>query len=132
MNDKEYITEKKRIQKLIKKWVKPLGLGWWYIDFTYNRDNSDESLEYKPREVDGKWEWVMVTSCDPAYLRARIICNLKVVKDLDDYDLEHSFVHELMHIFMATIHSPKTIMAEETIATQLARAFIWVSNWKTK
>jgi hypothetical protein len=128
VTDREYNEQKRRIQALIKKWVRPLGLGWWQIDFTYNRDG----LESKRGDRD------CVGSCDAdwEYLRAYVSFNLPKLAEMDNDDAERVFVHELCHIFVnemrmwgdREIESEKHDEAmhhEERVVTQLANAFLW-------
>lgn len=131
MTDKEYKVELKRIKKLIKKWPKNIGLGWWRIDFQYIRDDvNTEETSYSPKVMDGKWESIMVTTCDPYYLKAKIEIYFKFTSQLKDDELEHAFLHELMHIFMSPMHTKQKAKEEELVATQLAKAFIWAQDIK--
>lgn len=126
MNDKEYQIEKKRIQTLIKKWVKPIGLGWWNIRFEYERaDKNSGDTTYAPMDIGGYYETVMETRCDPYYLNAAITVYCRVTKEMSDEDLELAFVHELMHVFLSPMHTKQTRKEEELVATKLAQGFIW-------
>lgn len=127
MTDKEYEQQKNRIRKLIKKWVKPLGLNWWRIDFEYKRENKSilESTNYSPKDINGNWVCAMDTRADPYYLTACVTCYLPVLVNVDDEDLEEYFLHELMHIFLRPMRHKKTANEEELVATKLAQAFIW-------
>lgn len=126
MTDKEYRQQRRRIQSLIKKWVQPLGLRWWSINFEYEReDKHSGGSAYAPMDVGGYWETVMDTRCDPNYLKATITVYCRVIKDMNDDDLELSFLHELMHIFVSPMHTQKTAKEEELVATKLAQAVLW-------
>jgi hypothetical protein len=122
MTDKEYEKQKKRIQKLIRKWVKRLGLGWWKIDFNYHRELRNEPTNYNPN---GEWNCPMATGSDFYYLTASVDVYLSVIKDVSDELLEECFLHEMMHIFLKPMSTGKTAKEEELVATKLARAFIW-------
>ena len=130
MNDKEYKVQKERIRKLIKKWVKSLGLNWYEITFEYERGIRTDTTPtaYSPKVVKGVWETVMETEVDPYYGRAVIVCYLGVIKNLEDQDLEETFLHECMHIFLSPMHNKKENKQEELVATRLAKAFIWSHN----
>lgn len=128
MNDKEFRIEVNRIRKLIKKWFKPLGLNWWQINFQYVRDNKspDVPSSYAPMDINGVWECPMETHCDPNYLRGTVIFYCPVLQSMSDDDVEEGFLHELMHIFLSPMHTRQCAKEEETVATKLAQAFIWV------
>lgn len=132
MNDKEYIAQKRRIQKLIKKWVRPLGLGWWTINFSYRRESSlmPAETEYHPKTINGTWVSAFITCADWCYQTATIECYLNILKDVNDDELEEYFVHELMHIFLSVMHTQDKAGEEELVATQLAKAFIWTNKLK--
>lgn len=126
MTDKEYKQQKERVRKLIKRWVRPLGLNWWKIDFVYERsEKTQDDTDYSPKAIKGKWTCALDTSCDPYYLTAEIRAFLPILQDINDEDLEEYFVHELMHVFLSPMHSKKTAKEEEQVATKLAQAFIW-------
>ncbi len=127
MTDREYEFQKARIRKLTKKWVKPLGLNWWRIDFFYSRHkhNENDTYDYSPKDIKGHWVSAMDTRADPYYLTATITFYLPILESIDDDELEEYYVHELMHIFLRPMHEKKTAAQEELVATKLAQAFIW-------
>lgn len=129
MTDKEYLEQKKRIEKLIKKWVGPLGLNWWELAYIWVRGEHDgnNNTDYAPF-VDGKtnrWTCIMEVTTDYYYKTATIKFYLETCMGYDDDAIERYFVHELMHIFLKPMHSTKTAHEEELVATHLANAFIW-------
>ena len=132
MTDKEYEFQKKRIRRLIKKWIKPIGLNWWKIDIEYDRGIRDDNSNpaYSPKVVKGKWVTMMETNCDPYYLKANIVCYLPDVARIEDEELEETFLHELMHIFLSPMKSKQKAKEEELVATKLAQAFIWSKHVK--
>lgn len=132
MTDREYEFEKKRIRKLIKKWVKPIGLDWWTINFVFERQekNPYEKFDYSPKDINGIWACAMDTRADPYYLTATITCYLPILKNIDDSDLEEYFLHELMHVFLRPMHNKQTAKEEELVATKLAQAFVWSKKVK--
>ena len=121
MNDKEFNALRKRFQVLIKRWVGPLGLGWWRLNFTYHR-------ELTPTDVsqDGKREALGTCKANWQYREAEIIFNMPACADLKDDELERMFVHELMHVFLNEARQKDVITpGEESAASALASAFIW-------
>jgi hypothetical protein len=122
MTDKEFEKQKGRIQKLSEKWIKPLGLGWWTIKILYERTSIDRDTEDKNSET------IMCVSPLPQYRTATITCFLLSIIDLDDIELEKSFIHELMHIFVSPMSSKNKHDQEEYVATDLANAFYWLER----
>ena len=122
MNDKEYATQKKRVERVIDKWVKPLGLRWWKLGYKFYREPlppyEGESIVYSAQAVmDCHVSW--------KYLRAWIRFNLIAVADLGDVELEWAFVHECAHVFLNEMRE-EGIDHEERVASHLADAFIWL------
>lgn len=132
MTDKEYFFQKKRIQKLARKWVHSLGLGWWNVKIEYDREEPHgDMMSYSPKDVDGRWVVHMETRCDPNYLKATITCYLLPIANMkNDEELEEMFLHELMHIFVSPMKSDKKAAEEERVATTLARAFQYIDRQK--
>ena len=132
MTDKEYNLQKSRMRKLAKKWVKPLGLNWWRMEFIYHREseNSGEPSAYSPKLNSSGQRWVvtMSTSADPYYRKAMISVYIPEIIDLADDELEETFLHELMHVFLSPMKSQKYAKEEEFVAQSLAQAFIWIKN----
>lgn len=122
ITDKQKEDQKIRIKKLVDRWIRPIGLGWWKIDFDYNETITDGTLEDNFAlfaTCDVKWE----------YNTALISVNLSQIMCIDDEALELTFVHELMHIFLAEMRDiQKDQKHEERVATNLAQAFIWAVN----
>jgi len=133
MTDAEFEAQRERLQKLSERWLEPLGLKWWHVTLTYERDSG----EYK---VDGEPSPRSIANCaaDWRYLNANITWNMLQVAEQDDEELELAFVHELMHVFLnefralhgdgAThgVERDDWLAHEERIASTLARAFVWV------
>lgn len=130
MTDKEYNYERNRIRKLISRWRDRLGLGWWRIDFEYEREEPEftGSTDYAPLDIDGIWRNVAVTRCDPNYLKATIVFYIVQIRKLDDEELETVFVHECMHVILSPMHTKQTAKSEELVATKLAQSFIYTFN----
>lgn len=124
MTDAEYKKEKKRIQALAKKWIKPIGLGWWRINLAYARDDFHEEI----RDNNSYTNNGVAASCsaEPNYLHATITFYLRVTKTMPDDELEEAFIHELMHIFLSPMSTDEKEDEEERVATTLARGFVWI------
>jgi hypothetical protein len=125
MTDKEYEIEKKRIRALANRWIRPLGLNWWKLDFEYERFDFHEEIDDKGESTVDKGV-IACCSASPEYLEAKIVFYLRKTKSLSDDDLEDTFVHELMHVFVSPMSTKETVKQEEFTATTLARAFIWL------
>jgi hypothetical protein len=109
----------KRIRRLAKKWISPLGLGYWNITIV-------KYAELEPARNAGAIKAFTGTAL-PEYLDAIIEYDPKVIKMLDDEELEQLFVHELMHLFTAELlHECDDLDWHiENVCTRLAKAFIW-------
>lgn len=120
MNDREYAKQKKRIQALIERWVKPIGLGYWTINFEYSRERLGEAhvAEYDTlARTTSSWE----------YRHGLISFSMPNVMEIDDEELERAFVHELMHIFLNEMRDWTTDNNhEERVASELTSAMLWV------
>lgn len=129
MKDKEYRDQKKRIQKLIDKWVRPIGLGWWSLKYHWVRGEFDptEPTPYAPfTGENNKYVYIMSVSTDYFYQTANLTFYLQTLLEYpDDEEVEKFFVHELMHIFLKPLQSKQKAGEEELVATQLANAMIW-------
>lgn len=119
VSDKEVREQRVRIEKLIKKWLIPLGLGQWQVDIDYYGDIGSED-DYETIYMTCKANW--------PYLDAKLAVNLGACATLDDDKLERAFLHELMHIFLNEMRQKEKEDHEERVATQLANAFVWVSK----
>ena len=126
MNDKEYEKQKKRVEKLFKKWRDPLGLGWWRITISYSREHAKGDTRYAPPDVNGIYDCVFDITCDYYYKIATIEAYLPVIKDIKDENLERYFIHEMMHIILKPMQHKEKAPDEELVATSLADAFLWV------
>lgn len=135
MNDREFNEQKKRIQALIDKWKDPLGLGWWQINFNYCREGEIERTHGDDPEA--RFTALMDVQSEWQYLHASVRVNMPKLAQVDDEDLEQSFVHELMHIYVSEMQVPAWADApaeiiqslrdhEERVVTMLARAVCWV------
>lgn len=128
LHGKEREDQKRRVQKLHKKWVRPIGLAWWNIQIVfYDLATGDESTD--------STDVAMACEVDWRYMMATIRVNLDCIETMSDDKLEKTFVHELMHIFLGELRgdTKEDHDHEERVATQLASSFIWaVKNVKGK
>lgn len=121
MDDREFNKQRRRIRALIRKWVKPLGLGWWTVNFEFSREPiaSNNAGESVAANCHALWP----------YKTALIKFYMPDLSDLSDEDLERVFVHELMHIFLAEAREDD-LHHEERVASDLANAFLWIRGLK--
>ncbi|MFA6046656.1 MAG: hypothetical protein WC718_16850 [Phycisphaerales bacterium] len=123
MNDAEYAAQKARVQKLIDKWLLPLGLKYWNVTVDFDR------TEYVGRDDDEAANWKQVAKCAVRwqYFQAHMTWRLLVTKDASDEELERYFLHECMHVFLHEMREDDPELAhEERVASMLANAFWWV------
>ena len=130
MNDAEYETQKARLLALLEAWVKPIGLGWWRVTLSYDRTGEDFADSIRK---EGGFRSQSVARCYPEwrYGIATIVWNMPEVAHLDDEELESTFVHELMHIFLHETRQSEDgdwLAHEERVATTLAKGFLWIRD----
>lgn len=116
MTDKEYRSAKSRVEKLIEKWFKPIGMGWWQVYIDYNRGYSDELTT------------IAITNCNWQYRTGHIEFFLPVCQELNDEKLEEAIVHEFCHILVAPIQDLRDDQSREITehtVTTIARSIIW-------
>lgn len=114
MNDKEVREQKKRVLRIVHRWIKPLWLGWWRLDFVWHREAFDDGEIMRCGSL---WQ----------YAEASIDVDLSQVALLDDDRLEQTVVHELMHpILNEARWGGEDILHEERVASWLQRAFMSV------
>jgi len=124
MTDAEFEEAKARLLPYIERWIKPLGLNWWHIEFVYVRDEFAVADKPAPRTLAScKANW--------RYLTATIEWNMARVAEEDDDDLERAFVHELCHVLINEMreHDDDWLDHEERVASTLTMAFIWLREY---
>lgn len=117
MKDKDSKAERQRLNKLEKKWVKPCGFGWWRIEIVLSSERHPDSPG-----VAGE------THADWKYSHATITFYLPVTVNMDDEELEHTFVHELCHLPMSGMVFPDNDQAQaifEKTVDDYAKHIIW-------
>jgi hypothetical protein len=121
MDDAAFTALKDKLETILRRWVKPIGLGWWDIEGHYHRDD----YPY-PGEEAGR---TSLAICRPnwSYMEADILFNMPALNGKSDKDLEHIVVHELMHIFLNEMHE-SGVEHEERVATTLENAFLWLQR----
>lgn len=117
MKDKEI---KRLIREYMKWWVRHTGAGFWRVNMRW-----EEVIEWE----DGHLDTAAFCTCDWKYEEATITFALSRLRNLKKWEIESAVVHEIMHIFLNETRE-KGIEHEERIATQLAKAFIWVRDAK--
>lgn len=121
MTDREYKQTKARLRKLISKWYKPGGWGWWRTDFNY-------SDERQP----GNNGVAAETHADFKYSHATITFYFPVIKDMSDEELEHTLVHELCHLTGSTYpnfqDTDDGVARFERTIDDFAKHIIWASE----
>lgn len=127
MTDKEYNLTKRRIQALVKKWIKPLGLNTWRVEVKYCR----AGIEGDAADIAESREVIAKCYAKWQYLTALIEFNMLEVFALSDADLEETFVHECMHVFVNEMRmwdeDHHGIDHEERVVSQLTSAMLGVS-----
>ena len=121
MSDKEYNKLKAKLRKLIKKWYRPGGWGWWRTDFVYSRERHPD-----------KNDCAAETHASFRYSHATITYYMPVIADLSDEELEHTFVHELCHLTASTYpnfeDNDDAVARFERTVDDFAKHIIWASE----
>jgi hypothetical protein len=122
VNDADFQQVQARIDALHEKWAQQIGLGWWKIVYRWHRGPI-------PNHADA----LMTCEVLPSYHRAVICVNAPSVFDESEGDLEESFVHELMHVFLGPLWEARDYTddtarrdVEESVATALGHGFQWL------
>lgn len=134
MNDEEFERQKKRIQTLTERWLKPLGMNWGRLHIVYERDSGrfeEERAKYGRADERGTGTCLAFCRTDWRYAESTIVFNILCVVDLDDDELDEAYVHELMHVFLNEMRE-EGIDHEERVATSLAKAFVWLRDALTE
>lgn len=108
-----------KLRSYMAKWSPLLGLSNWEIDVEVHPTRSEES-EYIDFEVKSDWR----------YLHGGLRAYAPAIMELDEREIETSFVHELLHCVLSEMRPSKReerdLLAdhEERVATILSRALI--------
>lgn len=120
MIDSEAETQKKRVKDLGEKWLGPLGLLWWHIEYEWERGNIGDHANTL---------FFITVRFD--YNEVILKVSLPLVKTQTDQELERAFVHECAHIFTVPLKDAASRevnregmdLLEEHQASVLGRAF---------
>ena len=122
MTDKEYRQQKKRVERLVKKWRELLWLNNYRIHNSWARDTKD-GAKNTGAETEMRWQ----------YLEADFTWYLPNVLELKDDELEDMVVHEFCHILVDPLMHEDTEhgrMIYERVTTTLQRAISGVYEAK--
>jgi hypothetical protein len=126
LNDKEYREQKRRVERFVEKWRRPMGLDWWTLKFRWDRLDKCEL----DKTGDGSFCCVAHTEVQWPYLTATITLHLPTIEEQSDKELESQVVHELCHVMVNEMRwlnaESVNLDHEERVVTQLAQAFRWV------
>lgn len=118
MTDKEYRKQKRRVQKYIDKWFKAMGLGWFQVTMTWQRERDADSPNTAARTI-SSWQ----------YRSAEIVWFVPALVDNDDDFLEGTVVHEFTHILLSPlllVDAKEDLPLQHEYATEcVARAIQW-------
>jgi hypothetical protein len=124
VNDPNYAAQKRRIRRLIDKWHKSLGMGWWSLDIKYSNTTRDDGDDYSTV--------LMAVHTDWEYRKAAITVHIPSMFDVSNEDLEKCVVHELCHVLVNEMHDwtleDPGKKHEERVVCGLADAFLWTRN----
>lgn len=118
MTDKEYRKQKKRVQKYIDKWFTAMGMGWFQVTMTWNRERDADNPNTAARTI-SNWQ----------YRNAEIIWFVPTIPDQDDDFLEGIVVHEFTHVLLSPlllVDNKEDLPLQHEYATEcVARAIQW-------
>ena len=123
MDDKEFEAQRQRLLALAEKWIGPLGLGWWDIEFAYHRD------DYVAPGTTARDDSLGCCTASWRYGQAMIHWNMPKVAEQKDALMETAFVHELIHVFLNEMrwtagNDADSLDHEERVASTLTKAFL--------
>lgn len=124
LTDEEYDEQKRRLDELIEQWRAPLGLGWWRIEFVWERESYGGHRELDEGRFDTRYADTTVLW---QYRLAIMRWFLPEVAALDDDQLKEAFFHEAAHIHVAQMKAkPVRKVDEEHCVTGIAKALGWM------
>lgn len=121
MTDEQFEKEKQRLRRFVDRWYSVLGLESFHTIFEYHRGLIPDYLS-STGTCSVNWE----------YHQAWVDFSCEKSSRLDDRDAELVVVHELCHILVNQMrdytdeHGNTHIKHEESVVTQLSKAFLWV------
>ena len=119
MNDNQTIA---LIKRVLRKWTRPLGIRWWFLDVSYVCDG--EGFE---RQSDG--DVLGTCTCFPEYRSAKIRFNILKLRDQTPDQIEENVVHELAHILISPVaKGERRNDNKEMAAVAVANALLWLRH----
>lgn len=118
MNEEKFKEQQARVEAYFEKWLTPLGLRWWTIDFIWRDDGCDRRRDTPTRRC------AMHTFASWPYSEAAITVHVERLASVTDEKLEWIVVHELCHILVNEMRE-NDIDHEERVTSALASAFLW-------
>lgn len=117
-------AQAKRIKRLCRKWLRALGLDQWQLNFDLADDHPlkghhEAAIAY----CSTQWE----------YMQASIVFSPRIV-NLDDHQLEYTFLHELTHAMINEMRdwddrdTAAAMRHEERVVTLVSSAFQRIAN----
>ena len=117
MTDKQFEKERKRVRRLWFKWFKPIGMGWWQVELSYDRARDED----EPATAG-------LTTTNWQYRTAAVTFFLPATAAMSEEDLEEVVVHEMVHIMCGPIQDmssdDRREITEHTVTT-IARSIMW-------
>lgn len=124
MDDKEYKTQKARVERLINTLQGQLGMNWWAITHEFIRLREED----EPNTV-------AMTSTLWEYRSAHVKWFMPSVQEQSDDELREVFIHEMSHILVGPTQDNTTDHARqmtEFAVTNVAKALCWALDLPVK
>lgn len=117
MNDKEFETQRKRIEPVLSKWIKVLGMDFHYIQVSWERNKDDD-----------RKHTMACTQADWQYRQMYLYFFLPKIADLPDHQIDNLVLHELAHMIVRSAYtveeySEKVEYAVENVARAIEDAY---------
>lgn len=126
MNDAEFARQQRRVDRIANKWLKPLGLLWWDLNITYQREPFDRTAE---QAAENWWPLMRVVAV-PEYTKAEITVSAMAIEGINNDALERAFVHECMHVIVREMRqwqdANDAIFHEERVVSHLTKVAFWI------
>lgn len=122
MKKKTLKREKKRCQRLLKPWIRALGLDYWEYEFIYYRDETDYQYD-----TNTSGNGIAVVWVQWEYLRFKVAINVPMIRHMSDDRLRRVLVHELCHVLVEETKEPdENNKHNERVVTNLQKVLFWV------
>ncbi len=94
MTDKDFNLQRKRVKKILHKWINQMGMKWFHFDIEYFRVYDETSRGCAAKAIYDRW----------MYRDFELHFFLPAIDDLkDDDDVERVIIHELTHCLTAPL-----------------------------